>query len=244
MNSGNPSILTLADIDDSILQSGRKSGNGPLEAVAVDKAGQPCGFMRPEQRALFDQLNATTTLVPNTARDSKTLARVQLPFSSWKICSYGGLILRPDGQPESRWQDHITAEVERNKEVVAEQERYLDEGAARLGIDVHRWCLVDGGNRLYLVAKHKQRNAAELALLRDVVSKTLPSDWQLHYNDNNLALIPSFLGKEKAATWLINELKPTLVLGLGDSLIDLPFMGGCHYALVPTHSQIFDKFPK
>jgi predicted mannosyl-3-phosphoglycerate phosphatase (HAD superfamily) len=57
---------------------------------------------------------------------------------------------------------------------------------------------------------------------------------------SNVAAIPGYLGKEHAARWLLSEvLQPALVLGMGDSFVDLPFMGLCHYAMIPSQSQIF-----
>lgn len=238
--AGSDGIVMFADIDDSFLQSKRKSGTGLLHEVAFDSKGVACGFMTQGQRQFFDKVNATMTVIPNTARDSESLSRVRLPWRSFKICSYGGLILRPDGSIDQTWHARITEGAERNRRLLQDQFGLLQQHSDRLGIPTRRWCVVDGGNTLYAVAKHQGRDADELKTLGEEMRPTLPDGWYLHMNDNNLALIPDFLGKGKAATYLATEvLKPVFTIGLGDSNIDLSFMAGCDLAIIPTHSQIF-----
>jgi hypothetical protein len=232
--------VTLMDIDDTILQARRKCGEEACEPVGYDIHGEPVGFMRRSQRELFDRLAASTTIVPCTARDAKTLGRVRLPFDSYKICSYGGRILKPDGTVEESWHTRINAEATATLSRLEALERLLLEAAADLKVDARIWNISEDGLPLYLCAKHQQKDTAELHRLIEPLRANLPPGWTLHFNDSNVAAIPGYLGKEHAARWLLSEvLQPALVLGMGDSFVDLPFMGLCHYAMIPSQSQIF-----
>ena len=232
--------VTLMDIDDTILQARRKCGEEPCEPVGYNIHGEPVGFMRRSQRELFDRLAASTTIIPCTARDAQTLARVRLPFHSYKICSYGGCILKPDGAVEESWHARIRVEAGATLGRLEALERLLLEAAADLQVDARIWNIGDNGLPLYLCAKHHQKDTAELHRLIAPLRANLPQGWTLHFNDSNVAAIPGYLGKEHAARWLLSEvLQPALVLGMGDSFVDLPFMGLCHYAMIPSHSQIF-----
>ena len=232
--------VTLMDIDDTILQARRKCGEEACEPVGYDIHGEPVGFMRRSQRELFDRLSASTTIVPCTARDAKTLGRVRLPFHSYKICSYGGRILKPDGTVEESWHTRISAEATATLSRLEALERLLLEAAADLKVDARIWNISEDGLPLYLCAKHQQKNTVDLHRLIAPLSANLPAGWTLHFNDSNVAAIPGYLGKEHAARWLLSEvLQPALVLGMGDSFVDLPFMGLCHYAMIPSQSQIF-----
>jgi hypothetical protein len=194
---------------------------------------------------LFDRLAASTTIIPCTARDAQTLGRVRLPFHSYKICSYGGCILKPDGSVEERWHSRISAEATATLSRLEALERLLLEVAADLKVDARIWNIGDNGFPLYLCAKHKQKDTAELHRLIAPLRANLPSGWTLHFNDSNVAAIPGYLGKEHAARWLLDKvLQPTLVLGMGDSFVDLPFMGLCHYAMIPSQSQIFSHLTR
>jgi hypothetical protein len=232
--------VTLMDIDDTILQARRKCGEEPCEPVGYDIHGEPVGFMRRSQRALFDRLAASTVIVPCTARDAQTLGRVRLPFQSYKICSYGGCILKPDGSVEERWHERISAEAAATLSRLESLEQLLQQAAADLKVDARIWNIGDNGMPLYLCAKHRQKNTGELHRLIEPLRAHLPTGWTLHFNDSNVAAIPGYLGKEHAARWLLSEiLQPALVLGMGDSFVDLPFLGLCHYAMIPGQSQIF-----
>ena len=58
---------------------------------------------------------------------------------------------------------------------------------------------------------------------------------------NNLALVPRFLGKERAVRHVIRHHlgpEPVLTLGMGDSLSDIPFLSACDFSVVPTASQL------
>jgi hypothetical protein len=232
--------VTLMDIDDTILQARRKCGEEPCEAVGYDIHGEAVGFMRRSQRELFDRLASSTTIIPCTARDAATLGRVRLPFHSYKICSYGGCILTPEGAVEERWHARIGAEAAATLGRLEALERLLKEAAADMQVPARIWNIGDNGTPLYLCAKHPQKNTAELHRLIAPLRANLPTGWTLHFNDSNVAAIPGYLGKEHAARWLLEEvLHPRLVLGMGDSFVDLPFMGLCHYAMIPSQSQIF-----
>lgn len=232
--------VTLMDIDDTILQARRKCGEEECEPVGYNVHGEPVGFMRRSQRELFNRLAASTTIIPCTARDARTLGRVRLPFHSYKICSYGGCILRPDGAVEEQWHKQISAEAAANLGPLQALERLLLEAAADLKVDARIWNIDEDGMPLYLCAKHHQKDTAELHRLIAPLRTSLPPGWTLHFNESNVAAIPGYLGKERAARWLLSEvLQPVLVLGMGDSFVDLPFMSLCHYAMIPPRSQIF-----
>ncbi len=96
---------------------------------------------------------------------------------------------------------------------------------------------------LYVNAKHNGKNLAELRKLALMLNASLPDGWKLHYNGNNLAAMPAYLGKEYAVEYYLKNLAPahSFVLGLGDSFTDLGFMGLCDYAITPTRGQVFDR---
>jgi hypothetical protein len=228
------------DIDDTILQSIRKCGEEACEPVGYDIHGEPVGFMRRSQRELFNRLAASTTIIPCTARDASTLSRVRLPFQSYRICSYGGCILTPDGTVEQQWHARISGEAAATLAPLEALERLLLEAAADLKVNARIWKIGDNGIPLYLCAKHHTKDTLELHRLIQPLRENLPVGWTLHFNDSNVAAIPGYLGKEHAARWLLSEvLQPALVLGMGDSFVDLPFMGLCHFAMIPSQSQIF-----
>jgi len=105
------------------------------------------------------------------------------------------------------------------------------------------YIISDAGLPLYVNAKHNGRDETALAVLAAALKEWLPEGWKMHFNGNNLAALPPYLGKDKAVSFYLKELAPahSFVIGLGDSFTDLCFMGLCDYAMTPTTSQIFQQ---
>ncbi len=103
--------IALVDLDDTLLQTRGKCPPGvELWPAATGRDGQPLSFMTPAQRALFAWLDATTRVVPVTARTLDAFQRVALPFRHGAVLSFGGTVLRPDGQPDLDWHANVDAD--------------------------------------------------------------------------------------------------------------------------------------
>jgi hypothetical protein len=236
-------VIVLLDLDNNIFQSERKCPEGDITPVAYKTSGEACGFMTPQQQTFFNWLSATALVIPNTARDTATFRRALLPFNSYSICSFGGVILQPDGNAEQAWHQLIAAEADQAKEILEEIHTRLLQIASARDFDIRARLVEDQGLTLYISVKHNNHLNHELVDLGQAVQEYLPNDWTVHFNDNNLAIFPQFLGKEKASSWLlanrINLAKDTVIIGSGDSFTDVAFMAQCHFALMPAKSQIF-----
>lgn len=242
-DSCSPEVVVFLDLDNNIFQSARRWPLRKMEPVAYTAGGLPCSFMSGTQRALFNWLNNTTLVIPNTARDTATFARVNLPFRSYSICSFGGVILRPDGKVETAWHEEIEPQANKAQPLLDGVHALVLEIAQKRNFDLRVRLLQDHGLDLYVNIKHNQHHETELMQLAEEIKPQLPAGWTVHCNDNNLAFFPDFLGKEKAARWLLQEIiKPrqdTVIIGSGDSYTDMPLMAMADFALMPCGSQIF-----
>ncbi len=236
-------VIVLLDLDNNIFQSERKCPEGEITAVAFKTNGEACGFMTPSQQTFFNWLSATALVIPNTARDTATFKRAHLPFKSYSICSFGGVILQPDGKVEDAWHKLIAQEAASEKVFLQKVHAELLSIAATRRFDIRARLVEDQDLTLYISVKHNNHLNHELVELGQAVQEHLPKDWTVHFNDNNLAIFPQFLGKEKASKWLLENLikpaKEAVIIGSGDSFTDVPFMAQSHFALMPAKSQIF-----
>jgi hypothetical protein len=241
-----PQIIALIDLDDSLFQTRRKCPPGLAESeltvMAVDRAGAPLCFATPGQKAWIDWLAATAVLVPVTARSRDALSRVRLDYTQ-AVAAHGGVLLREGGTVCPAWHAHIAAAASRHApQLEALADRFA--AAARAsGHDIGVRIIGEQDLGLYVVGKH--RDPACAADLHGVIKQLrgeIPDGWTIHVNDNNVALLPPFLGKEHAAARLLDELRsryPGLpVLGLGDSLTDAPFLALCDFIAMPAASQL------
>lgn len=235
--------VLFIDLDDTLFHSQRKIVDALGESVAVDHEGRPASFMTTRQRAFFEWLLRDTEVVATTGRSATAYRRVRLRLAGYAICSHGGLILKPDGQPERRWQERIGAEASAQRHTLAGLLDTVRSYTARAGVDARARTISEGDLDLYLSVKHNREDAGELARLAPALADDLPAGWRICLNDNNLAVLPPFLGKELAVSWFLREIvgNHAFVLGVGDSLSDLPFMALCDYALTPSSSQLFSS---
>lgn len=242
--------LVFLDLDDTLFQSRRKcSDEAELHPVAYLRDGSAHSFMTPKQRAFWRLLEDGATLIPTTARDLDALRRVDLPFRSWRIVAYGGVILDPDGQPDPSWMERMGAA---SRAALDDLGGLLDAArtfAAAHGLSVRVRLVGELDLPFYLVAKYNDGREADLQRLQTELVQPWVDErhdgYRLHRNDNNLAVLPRSLGKEHAVRYLIDRLArewgELVSIGIGDSLIDGAFMAECDYALTPKDSQLFGE---
>lgn len=237
--------IALVDLDDSLFQTLRKCPQDlpfeALTAMAHDRAGAPVSFATPRQLAWIEWLSSSTILVPVTGRSVDALLRVNLGFDL-AVAAHGGVVLR-SGEVCPIWQERMST-------AACEQRSELEHIAARLiqvtndrNLPITTRIIGEGDSGFYVVAKHHDPDGeAELHDVARSIAKEIATDWTRHINGNNVAFLPPFLGKHHAVADLLSELRaayPHLpVLGLGDSLTDVPFLKLCDMIVMPSSSQL------
>lgn len=231
--------VLFLDLDDTIFHSRRKRSPGRgAEPVALASDGTPDSFMSDRQQAFFDWIIDGAEVVPTTGRNVAAYRRVELPFAGWTICSFGGVVLRPDGTSDPRWRERIAPLASAADEFLhALVENTLAASGDR---PVRARVIDDDGLPLYISVKSEHAGLDDLAA---TLRSGLPSGWRVHVNANNLAILPAFLGKEHAVRWFIETIAgpDALLIGAGDSISDAPFLAACDYALTPSDSQIIAR---
>ncbi len=239
--------LVFLDLDDTLFQSLKKCPvEQDLYAAAYLRDGQTHSFMTPKQQALWQLLAVNATLIPTTARDRDALSRVHLPFQSFSIINYGGVILMPDGTLDADWQQRmeplLQAAIPDLESLLTVARDFSEREHLALRIRI----IEDSGHPFYLVAKFQHDLSGDLDQLQQRLIQPWINDhdgYRLHRNGNNLAVLPRTLGKEQAVRYLIERLRSEgeelLTIGIGDSLIDGAFMAECDYSVLPQGSQLF-----
>ena len=245
MSGSRREVVIFSDLDDSLFQSRRKcvGHEGELSVAAYDRTGNPRSFHTPLQRALLKSWEGAT-VIPVTGRSSDALARVtSLSWSSYRVVSHGAEVLGPDGQPLESWRqlisDEVTAWSARLMEVSAQVTRYIERLNATEREVPRVRVVYEADTPVYLSIKGP---AHDLTELRERLTPQW-SDGIIHHNDRDMALLPSYASKARAVSHLIEQLRAhqelrPLIIGLGDSVSDLPFLKLCDFALTPQDSHI------
>ncbi len=237
----------FADLDDTLFQTLEKCGGvDGLEPAAYYKDGSVCSLTTPAQRAFLAFLQDGMTLIPTTARDLDGLRRVHLPFSSYAVIDYGGVVLRPDGSADRDWLEPMRAAMHLALPGLHELARHIDAYAQATGFGGRARMIEDFGIPFFLVVKDPEKQARRLAPIEtEVVRPWIEAgnpDYFIHRNGNNLAILPNALNKAHAVAYVTDLLRrehgDIITFGMGDSRSDARFMAACDYAIVPRGTQL------
>lgn len=233
------------DLDDTIFQTMRKCPPGTrLENAASGRNGTPLSFITSNQLTLFRLFSETMRVIPTTARSLDAFKRVHLNFEHGAILDYGGVILNAAGNVDVEWDSVIRGKAAAFSSVMEELCCEIKEYALRRAMTISVRIIGDFDMKLYIVIKQPEADISVLdELHRESVLPLAPEDFYVHFNDNNIAIIPRFLNKAHAVKFFIEErLRPSddslITLGMGDSISDLHYMGLCDYIITPSVSQI------
>jgi hypothetical protein len=236
-------IVLFLDLDDTIFQTEPKCPAGePVRPVAHRRDGTPLSFMTERQRALLDLLFRAATVIPTTARNLDAFRRVDLPFHHVAILDFGGVVLLPDGTLDKSWDSQVRPRARELARELTTHHQAIERFIAEQRLGAYARVIADFDMPLYLVIKHPDGDCSKLQPIREKLAVTADAElFFVHCNDNNLALVPRFLGKERAVQHVLERHlgpEPVLTLGLGDSLSDAPFLDLCDYSLLPRACQL------
>ncbi len=240
-------LFVFLDLDDTIFQTKRKCPeNAKITPAAFLTDGSPISYFTEKQKHLFKLLNTKTRLIPTTARNEDAFRRACVEEFDYAIINHGGIILNGDGSVHQGWFKQMESKIQPVLPELEALEVAVNQYAEVENIGYKVRLISDFGLTFYLSVKHKQRdNAALKTLLDKIVTPYLESsqtEFYCHLNDNNLAVLPKFLNKAPAVSYLQKELDRVysdyLSFGMGDSLTDMPYMQLCDYFITPSNSQI------
>lgn len=243
----------LMDLDDTLFQTLRKITawqlpTDDLVVATVNKQNEPLSFFTQKQQHFFNWLSQSTELIPVTARDTAEIARVKLPFNSWRILTHGAVIVEPSAQVCAHWQRLMAGQLLTLQDKLTQLAAQLTQ-LAQLRITPHyeQFIVADNPTNLmvYVAIKHQQKDHAALVTIATQLPTWLPSlldDFYIHVNANNLAILPHVVNKHHAMRFLLDHYldKRRPCFGFGDSLADLPFLQLLDWYGTPNRGQLHD----
>ena len=244
----------FADLDDTLFQTLGKCGTfgafaddaDALEPAAYYKDGSVCSYTTRAQRSLLALLQDGMTVIPTTARDLDGLRRVHLPFDSYAIINYGGVVLEPGGGVDQDWLDGMRSAMHAALPGLQALAAHIDQYCARTGYGGRARMIDDFDTPFFLVVKDPDKQHQRLATIEDEVVRPWIADGErdyfIHRNGNNLAILPKALNKANAVAHVTARLRrehgEIVTFGMGDSGSDARFMAACDYAIIPRGTQL------
>lgn len=234
-------IIVFSDIDDTLIQSKRKCLDIDIAQVtATNKDSKSSSFSTIEQLHLYNWFN-NENLIPVTGRGKEAFERISLSFNSYKVINHGAIILNKENVLDEEWNTLIKRETQRWGRVLQQYFQELLDFIDQRKL-VLRCRLVDEfGYKCYISIKGNHNDLLKLSTITERFL-ALPDNTRLHFNDQNMALLPPYACKKRAVEFLQEKHRKadpnTLFIGVGDSNSDLNFMSSCHFQMLPTNSQI------
>lgn len=235
------SILFL-DLDDTIFQTKRRNEKGVFEATISEKKPN-VSYMTNYQKIFFDMFSQIENLkiIPLTARILEQYNRVTL-IKKTDITEaslyFGGMVLK-NNEIDTNWDNIVKNKYKKLtltlKELYEIVIKIVDKSQFRISI-------LDG---FYLSIKNKDpKDKASMDKLFLELKNIVSNEYFIHFNNNNIALVPEFIDKKHTAQYFIDKYSPEMTIGMGDSISDLKFMELCDFKIVPSKSQIEKLFLK
>ncbi|WP_288842680.1 hypothetical protein [uncultured Deefgea sp.] len=237
----------FVDLDDTLFQTlGKCVDSDDLRPAAYLKDGSAISYTTPRQRAFFEMMSASMTLIPSTARNRDALNRVDLPFSNYSIIDYGGVVLEPGGTVDEFWLETMRSDMNNALSGLQAAMEIIDGYSGKIGLKGRSRLIEDCATPFYIVVKDPDKNDANLEQIEcEALAPwiaTAGKDFFIHRNGNNLAVLPKTLNKARAVehvrSRLLSEHGEIMTIGMGDSKSDARFMAACDYALIPNGTQL------
>ena len=230
-------IFVFSDLDDTLIQTAGKLPDGvKSEVAAYDRNGDSLSYFSSHQKVLLNLFaRAGATIIPVTGRTKEALERVNYLFKSYSAVSHGAAVLKPDSSVCEYWLELIRQEKKDWPQALERVNELMQRSIRKSNLDAQTRVIIDQGIHAYVSVKGTK---GALDALESIGRDT---SLRLHRNGRNLALLPAYTSKKRAVEHIKNllEIKPDdLVLGMGDSLTDLPFMRLCQFGIFPAGSQI------
>ena len=241
----------FVDLDDTLFSTlGKCASQSDLHPAAYYSDRSVCSYTTARQRAFLSLMDPATTLIPATARHLDAFGRVDLPFNSYKILNFGGLILGPDNEPDPAWMAQMRADMTNALPGLNDAAAVINAYCDEQGLASRARVVEDGGLPFYTLIKDVDKLAARLAPIEHEAlapwlagqGSGLGCGFYVHRNGNNLAVLPRTLDKAVAVEYVTRLLRAEhgeiMTMGMGDSKSDARFMAACDYAIIPSNTQL------
>jgi hydroxymethylpyrimidine pyrophosphatase-like HAD family hydrolase len=244
----NSKIFIFSDIDDTLIQTARKTNFDKESSVfVVDREGEPISYIYKSVEKLLQATikNDNIVLIPTTARSIESYHRTRFSTDAtiankieYAVLNFGGVILKK-GEVDREWQEHIDTQyanlgikIEKMYEnIIALMDEHF---GSEHGLKIR---LIEN---FYVDVLNKKNKLDEVynkqieTLLKEYLKGN--EEYYLYINGPSFALLPHFLNKSTAVKHLIEKYDPILTIGAGDNSNDLEFMFETDFLVLPNNS--------
>ncbi|MCF2528488.1 HAD family hydrolase [Yinghuangia soli] len=242
IRTGGGPVVAASDLDRTLIYSraAARLGLGPgeetpeLECVEIHD-GKSISFLTRASARIIVELGARALLVPTTTRTRKQYRRITLPgrTPAYAICANGGHIL-VDGETDEDWNAGV-------------RKRLAEESAPLTEVVAHLEAVTDPAwTRKLRVAEELftylvlEREKLPAGIVADLTGWAAERGWGVSLQGRKLYFVPEALTKGAAVDEVRRRTGAGLVLGAGDSLLDIDLLESADAGIRPAHGELAD----
>lgn len=237
-------MIIFTDIDDTLMQTSRKiKQKSTAIPGAIGNDGQHSSFMDKSRKNLLDKLLTQEVCIPVTARNQKSFDNLLIKFKHEAVLNFGATIINLDKSVDMKWANSISIKSDylNQKEIFFQLKKelnsLLDDFIVKISFDHGIYNYMNFRNENFDIKKilNLEKNITDFLIKNDYTHS-----FYIYKTDRDLALIPSFIKKEHAVQYLLEQRysNKELSIGIGDHKNDLSFMSCCDFIMVPTDSSL------
>lgn len=238
MSAPTATVLVASDLDRTLIYSRAAGGasaerEGPLHCVERYR-DQDASFMTGAAVAAVEDVGREAVLVPVTTRTREQLGRVRLPGASrYAVAANGGHLL-VDGEPDPGWARRVADTLQAGGVPVQTAHEQL------LAVMQPGWTLsVRVADDLFCYA------VVDVAAMPDDVVPALSRwagtrGWRVSMQGRKVYVVPAGLTKSAAVRELARRLGTDVLLGAGDSLLDVDLLEAADAGVRPAHGELHE----
>lgn len=240
-------MIIFTDIDDTLMRTARKiKGDvSKLKVGAINHKGVPLSFCDSKREKLINELIDNSVSIPVTARSIASFKNLKIGFKNHAVLNFGATILDKNLELDMAWHNFILKnsqelnQEEIFKDIMSSLSALLQEFEIETKAPKENEISVYANFRLSALISEKLNHVKE-KIVEILNEKNILEKFYFYQTDRDLALIPSFIKKENAVMFLMENYysKEDLMVGLGDHKNDLSFMSLCDFIMFPTDSML------
>lgn len=226
------SLVFISDLDGTILYSGY-----PAETCVEYRGSEEITYMTSRAYSMFTKLleKDEFSFIPCTLRSIEQTSRVSFVKDGkveWAICDNGFSIYRK-GVLDAEWDSMMRKEVAGypNEAIYQELDFFANTH--------HTDCRIKDNRFAFFTLIFKD---AELAhqYFPEVVAMIGISAYKFELQGRKLYIVPKFLDKSLAVTYLLRKFRTSMVVTAGDTSVDERFIQYGDVILIPKHARIMN----
>ena len=240
-------IFLFLDLDDTIIQTKRKTNfDREVNIASFTQDKQVSSYIYKGLNNFLDVLlDNNIILVPVTARSLSSYQRTIFskdPRINLVVLNFSGIILI-NNNIDLYWEEKIKQDYKSIKDINTLYEDLLN--FVKLNFD--KELKIVNVDNFYINIHNKQYSYDNFvnAEIKELLKRYLldKDNFYLYQNENVFGILPKFLNKSKAVSYIKNKYQPIFSIAGGDNISDLDFMNLADFKLIPQNSSI-DKIFK